>query len=237
MEEKNKIAFKLTEGTTDLNILFIHGTGCNHTIFDALIKLLPDYNCYAIDLPGHGESEDTGYNFNNYVNSVVEFIKDMDNVLIVGHSLGGSIGLAVCAKKLPNITGLMTLSSGATFHKLDKDFLAKIHEGKVDKKFLLKESGSILNLDVLKSLTKMESDTISIKDFYVDEELDIRECLKDIDVKTHVITGANDKVGLPEYSELIAKEVKVSRLTLVPGYKHMLFLAKKRLIAQYIKEF
>lgn len=237
MEKKNGMAYSFKKGTNGKNVVFIHGTGCNKATFSAIVKLLPKHNCYSIDLPGHGESDDTGYTMENYVQSVADFVKDLENVILVGHSLGGTIALAVSAKNIPSVKGALVLSCGASFSKFDKEFLAKVHQGKVDKMFMIKHSGSMLNLDVLKSMTKLESDEVTIKDFLIDEVVDVTSCLKDIKIPMHIVVGADDVIALPEYSELIHKEVKGSKLTIIPGYKHMLFLAEKKKIADFIKEF
>ena len=40
-------------------ILFIHPLGADNSVFDEIVsKLKNDYNCYAIDIRGHGKSLD-----------------------------------------------------------------------------------------------------------------------------------------------------------------------------------
>lgn len=236
MLKKDKIAYSYKQGTNDKNIVFIHGSGCNGSIFESLSDCLPEYGRYLIDLPGHGKSEDTGFSIENYIESVKVFITGITNVILVGHSLGGSVALGVGSLNLDNVIGVVSISGGATFHKMDKDFLSKIHKGKVDKMYMLKESGNIFNLDVIRALTKMENDSVTIKDFIIDESLDIRDCLKTIGVKTVAITGFEDKVGLVEYSKLIHEEVTNSELIVINGYKHMLPIAGKNIVASHIRE-
>lgn len=237
MIKKNGTAYILKEGTNDKNVVFVHGSGCNKSLFNGIIELLPEHNCYSIDLPGHGDSDDTGYSLENYIKSVGDFVKDLDNVILVGHSLGGTIVIGVSALNIPSVKGCLVLSSGATFPKLDKKFMGKIHKGKVDKLYLMKGCGSIFNKDVFKALLNLESNDVIIKDFLIDEVLDIRDCLKDIKVPTHIVVGADDIITLIEYSELLHREIKGSKLTVIPGYRHMLFLAEKEKTAQFIKEF
>ena len=52
----------------------------------ALAEQVKEYNCYLLDLPGHGGSEDTGYTAENYTDHISDFLKNMDNIILIGHS-------------------------------------------------------------------------------------------------------------------------------------------------------
>lgn len=218
-------------------ILFIHGSGCNKELFKAFFKELNEYNLISIDLPGHGDSDNTGYSFDNYVNSTEEFIKckGLSDVIVVGHSLGATLAVKVASLNLPNVVGCVSLSGGAYYPSLNHSFLNKIHKGKVDKIWILKACDSLYKLDVLKALMHIEPNKVIIEDFLIDEKLDVRDCLKNIKVPTKILVGDKDNVALPEYSIFMHDEIKNSELIIMKGYKHMMFLGNKDTIIEAIK--
>ncbi|HKM99055.1 MAG TPA: alpha/beta hydrolase [Candidatus Binataceae bacterium] len=77
-----------------------HGAWCWAAVISELDKL--GDRAYAVDLPGHGQNhwDRSKVTFATYVDSVVKFIEERDlrNVIIAGHSLGGLTISGVTAK-------------------------------------------------------------------------------------------------------------------------------------------
>ncbi len=89
------------EGET---ILVLHGWGSNVGVHAAMIDLLAEkYRVIAPDMPGFGESEepDEPWFVDNYVDFILEFLKDFDvsKLTLVGHSFGGRVIIKLCARK------------------------------------------------------------------------------------------------------------------------------------------
>ncbi len=86
------------EGTGEA-ILFIHGLAGNVTHWvNVAPYFLSTHRVLAIDLPGHGESEQPmSWSINDYVAHVVALLDRLDiaRVTIVGHSMGGMVGAAL----------------------------------------------------------------------------------------------------------------------------------------------
>lgn len=220
------------------NLVFVHGSGCNHKFLEPLAKQLNKFNCYLIDLPDHGESEDKNCNkVEDYIESVADFVTNIENVTLIGHSLGGTICLGVSAKSIPTVKKSVIVSSGAKFDKLDKRIHNMVANNKVDWIYLLKCLGFHLNLDVLKDYLNFEPSNTIIKDFDIDIKLDLENILSNINIPTLILVGNDDILTLPEYSHKINKNVKGSKLILVPNCKHMLPIAKSSYIAEVIEEF
>ncbi len=89
-------------------ILALHGWLDNFSSFDLLIpKLLEkrsDLYIIAIDFPGHGHSQhykdsDSGFFFLNFITLIKDVIKAFhwDKVSILGHSMGGAVGIMFAA--------------------------------------------------------------------------------------------------------------------------------------------
>lgn len=83
------------KGEGDL-IVLLHGWGSNIGLFANLIDLLaPKYKVVAMDMPGFGKSEEppAAWEVSDYVQFVIDFLKDYDNkeIMFLGHSFGGRV--------------------------------------------------------------------------------------------------------------------------------------------------
>lgn len=199
--KKNKVEFEFLNGSSenDLNLVYIHGSGCDKRFLRALANQTQEYNCYLLDLPGHGGSDDTGYNVENYVNSICNFIKDLSNVILIGHSLGGTLALSILSKNISVIKGGIIISSTANFYKLDKAFMKKIHEGIIDMDYLMECAGNLTDPLAVEAISHIGPEKTIIEDFLIDEIVNVEFCLKDIHVPTTIITGGSEILALVEY--------------------------------------
>ncbi|MBL4682187.1 MAG: alpha/beta hydrolase [Pseudomonadales bacterium] len=74
------------------SIFLVHATGFHGRCWEQVVQLLPDRHIVAIDMRGHGQSENYGpFTWNVFGDDIIEFLTrlDMQNLLGVGHSLGG----------------------------------------------------------------------------------------------------------------------------------------------------
>ena len=107
--------FSVTNHGTGQAILFIHGNSLSSKSFAKQLDapILQKYNITAIDLPGHGNSQNSTnpsktYSVTGFAKEVSEFIKSKFNepIVLVGHSLGGHIALEI-TPMLSNIKGIV----------------------------------------------------------------------------------------------------------------------------------
>lgn len=83
------------------SLVLIHGNSACKEVFAPLYHSLSDkYHVVAIDLPGHGESDDAAepdkhYNLNTFSQVVQEVVQSLDlqNYYIMGWSLGGHVAI------------------------------------------------------------------------------------------------------------------------------------------------
>ena len=118
-------------------------------------------------------SDNTGYNTENYINAINNFIPDLDNVILLGHSLGGTLVLGATARNIPCVKGSVIITSAVSFSKFDKEFMKKIHNGIIDMDYLLKYLGHMDDLAVQEAVSKIGPEEVIIKDFLIDEYLNI----------------------------------------------------------------
>src|ERR1035437_8353875 len=99
-----------------------HGGWCWAAVINQLERL--GDRAYAVDLPGHGmnRADRAKVTLDSYVNSVAEFIerRDLKNVVLAGHSLGGPAIPGVAAndsawsKRVECVTAMVALDGQPT---------------------------------------------------------------------------------------------------------------------------
>lgn len=99
----------------DPTIIFIHGHCTNKEFFSKQLEssLFSNYRLIALDLPGYGESEPPKdpqkiYSLPGFASVVAEIIRTLklNNIVIVGWSLGGHVALELTSF-LPQLRGLL----------------------------------------------------------------------------------------------------------------------------------
>ena len=93
--------FEYIKGKKQSNVKFVLLHGWGHCIenLKPIAKMLCDYDCYLVDLPGFGKSPipTDVLSISEYSSIVADFIKGFknkdDKVVVIGHSFGGRISL------------------------------------------------------------------------------------------------------------------------------------------------
>ena len=124
---KNIYSFSGPEGLKDTKhpIVFIHGTGMDHTVWTLPIRyfLRKDRNVLGIDLPGHGRSKgkllETIPEMAKWLISYLDDLK-INEFSVVGHSMGSLIALetAALANKRSFILSLISVAEASLAIKL-----------------------------------------------------------------------------------------------------------------------
>ncbi len=113
-----RIAVRMSAGSRT-PMLLIHGNSMSGRVFDALLDgpLGRSYQLLAVDLPGHGESENAGfpdraYTLPGYAEAMLDvmFALDIPKASVLGWSLGGHIALEMMARS-QQVTGAFLLGT------------------------------------------------------------------------------------------------------------------------------
>jgi pimeloyl-ACP methyl ester carboxylesterase len=116
-------ALRLTESDGEgLPILMLHGTGSCRAVFDKQFSspLARQHRLIAVDLPGHGGSEDAPdpavYSLRGMTQAVTELVAQLglDRFMILGWSLGGHIAIEMI--KHTGLAGLMVCGAPPVGH-------------------------------------------------------------------------------------------------------------------------
>jgi len=91
------------QGKGEVSILFVHGWNCDRRYWGAQRDYFArKYRVVTVDLAGHGESSDNRDEFSMIafggdVAAVAQFL-DLRNIVLVGHSMGGTVVLAAASQ-------------------------------------------------------------------------------------------------------------------------------------------
>jgi pyruvate dehydrogenase E2 component (dihydrolipoamide acetyltransferase) len=115
-------------GSGDGTIVCVHGFGSDRTVWSFNVPALTAGRIvYALDLPGHGESQpglDSG-SLDELVTIVAGFVDrlGLSRVHLIGHSLGGAIALRLAADRPALAVGLTLVAPAGVGAPVDGRFL------------------------------------------------------------------------------------------------------------------
>lgn len=90
-------------GAADPAMVFVHGWCCDHTHHAPQVEhFSPHHRCISVDLRGHGRSDvpADGYTIPEFADDVASLCGQLGlrKPVIVGHSMGGAVALALAAR-------------------------------------------------------------------------------------------------------------------------------------------
>ena len=100
-------------------IVFLHGSGFSKEIFKLQFggQQLRDHHLIAVDLPGHGASEDAAdpkatYSYAGFASAITDFIKwrGIERCIVVGWSLGGHVAYEML-DTVPQVAGVLAFGA------------------------------------------------------------------------------------------------------------------------------
>ena len=223
-------------------IILLHGAGGNAQIYSFLLPYYKMKNpLYLLTMPGFGKSSNIRKTFTleHYSKMINKFLekKKIKKVILVGHSIGGSLAI-VFAKLFPKKVFKLIIISPAGLHP-DKSLTLKRVVGfikgglktkKKRKKFISKKSIIITLIDALNPFTWTELDYFSR--FKINKYLPIKK------IKTLILWPSRDHCPEtpPKVAKIFNKQIKNSKLIYVQG-DHSFPLVFPRMFWKKIEEF
>ena len=228
-------------------LVLIHGAGGMHLYWPAEIRRLSGYNVYAIDLPGHGKSAicDGQQTIGDYAGYLVQWLESIHlrRAVLIGHSMGGAIALAIAIHHPEYVVGLGLIGAGArlrvhpevlnfaddqtTFYKAT-DLLATYS-------FSPHTSSHLTELAAKRLEATRQS--VLYGDLLACDRFDVMDQLGSIHAETLVICGADDLMTPVRYAQYLASSIPHARLNVIPNAGHMAMLEQPRLVAESLLAF
>jgi len=220
-------------------VVFIHGVGLDHQMWDKQINYLNEFSILTYDLLGHGK---TPYNkdklnlkdFSNQLLELLDYLK-IEKINLVGFSLGSLIALDFSSHFQNKVEKLILI--GTTYKRSDQErslVLERYNQAKLNKpisKQALKRWFSDKYLEnnpktydtFMNILNKNPDDHRNFLKAYelFANHYDNFEDIKKINIKTLVMTGSDDAGSTPAMSKELVKDMVNSTYTEIQNGKHL----------------
>jgi len=220
-------------------LVFIHGVGLDHKMWDSQITSLNNYSTITYDLLGHGKTpynkdEVTLNDFSNQLDDLIKFLK-VDKINLVGFSIGSLIALDFASKFQHKLKSLTII--GTTYKRTSEQkalVIERFEQAKLNKpisKQALKRwfTDKYLNDhpeiydQFIKILTKDGEDHLNFLKAYklfADHQDDI-DIIKNIKTKTLVMTGSDDSGSTVQMSKSLSDDLTNSSFIQINNGKHL----------------
>ena len=213
-------------------LIFIHGAGGSRTSW----RYQADYfsrafNCYIMELPGHGASQGPGApeikDYALWIKGALDELK-VSNPFVIGHSMGGAIAMEMAIRFPALAKGLVLASTGARLRTLPSILDGIKQAFPQAARMICERSFAHDAPQELRRLTMEEmiknSPDVLYGDFTACDRFDIMEHVQKIGRPTLVICGDQDVLTPVKYSSFLAERITGARLEIIKGAGHMVML-------------
>lgn len=237
-------------GNGPLTLVFLHYFGGSALEWQAVMdELSGQYRCLAIDLRGHGDSDApaTGYSVPDMADDVIKLLRTMavDDFVLVGHSMGGKVALALASQKPAGLQSLVLLAPSPP---VPEPIPAN------DRAAMLANHGYRAYAE--QTVTKITARPLaqSVKDQIVSDNLrtadvawkawltfgskeDISDQMSAIRIPVGILVGTDDEALLPVVQPTMTiPYLKTATLTMIDGAGHLLPWETPGDVAAFIRQ-
>ncbi|MCB0208896.1 MAG: alpha/beta hydrolase [Anaerolineae bacterium] len=245
------------------NVVLIHGwlnyNGLWHQTMEELSSV---GRCYALDLPGFGDSGEPqaaeDYSMPGYARLVEAFCRQLElqPVTLIGHSMGGMISLLV-ALKAPDLVKRLILADAVVTGHLGPPLNLLDMFGKTLYSWgfgMTKQVAPIFKASVgvfyysdhnyewetVRHKALQHATTYQVGSLAAITQLDLTPQLEQIEIPTLVISGEHDRTVPVEQAELLSRQLPQAQLALIPEAAHVPMEEQpelfNRLVLSFIKQ-
>ena len=223
--------------------LILHGWGSNSDRWIEVAEKISQKGFKVIvpDLPGFGKSDalSAPWNTNKYISWIEEFIKELNlgDFYLLGHSFGGALASKITVKHAQEVKKLFLVSAACVRKKTNKkSLLGKF--SKIVKIFYFLPYYGLFRKAIYKFIIR-KSDYVYVEGIMKETYLnviseDISFHLPFIKVPTVIIWGDKDESTPMEDGNFINKQIKNSKLVVIPGAGHDLNRKQPEILAEKI---
>ena len=227
--------FYILDKKTDVPIVFIHGVGLNHKIWEPQINVFEN-TFLAYDILGHGKTplDKENLSFDDFSNQLINLIDELNirRIHLVGFSIGSLIARNFASKYSDRLETLILLCS--IFKRTEKQQqivkdrfeLAKKSKSLSKKalkrwftdEYLEKNPNTYNKISSILEQNSMEN-FLKIYELFVNHKDD--EQFEKIKTKTLIMTGEGDIGSTPEMSINLSKVINNSNVKIISKGKHL----------------
>ena len=227
--------FYILDKKTDVPIVFIHGVGLNHKIWEPQINVFEN-TFLAYDILGHGKTplDKENLSFDDFSNQLINLIDELNirRIHLVGFSIGSLIARNFASKYSDRLESLILLCS--IFKRTEKQKQIVKDRFELAKKskslskqalkrwftdeYLEKNPNTYNKISSILEQNSMEN-FLKIYELFVNHKDD--EQFEKIKTKTLIMTGEGDIGSTPEMSINLSKVINNSNVKIISKGKHL----------------
>jgi pimeloyl-ACP methyl ester carboxylesterase len=222
-----------------VNLVFIHGAGSSSNVWTFQKRSFPDHRITLIDLPGHGErAGEGGDSIEAYARDVRKDIESLEDVVLIGHSMGGAI--TMCYALQYQVKACVLAATGARLRVLPA-ILAQIRE-RYEETVDLILNYALYNKEenIVKrsrdEMLKIPPDTM-YGDFLACDRFDVIQNIGELRIPTLIICGREDMLAPLKFSNYLAAKIEPSTLEIIDDCGHMLMLERPHKFNKILEQF
>jgi pimeloyl-ACP methyl ester carboxylesterase len=223
-------------------IVFIHGAGGCGALWHYQAKHFPD--CDAVTLPGHPGGPPCGSvdEYRQWLRGHVTG-SGYGRVVMAGHSMGGAIALSYALAHPEDVAGLVLIGTGARL-RVNPAFL-KVLADNIERppswyREIVRPMYGGVDGTVLEGvLDRVCAIPVSahLNDFLCCDRFDIMDRIPEIKTPVLLLCGDKDVMTPVKYTRYLADRIPGSRMVVIPGAGHMVFLEKPDEVNREIEAF
>jgi pimeloyl-ACP methyl ester carboxylesterase len=229
-------------------LIFLHGSADSTSIWRLQLEYFRQHghnNAFAIDLPGHGQRPDIfspDVTIQDYTRAAREIIKHelhIEQPILVGHSLGGAIALAMALEYSEELSGLILIGTGARLRVLPailegaRTTPREARQQLVELALAPARRASIMPAIISEQATP--GPTILYRDLAACNSFDVMSRLHEISLPTLIICGAEDRLTPVKYSEYLHQQLTASTLCIISDAGHYVMREQPEKVNQAIE--
>ena len=249
--------------TATKTLFFIHGFLSSSFSFRYVIpELMDSFEIVSVDFPPFGKSGKTldfTYSYENITVSLLKLIHvlNLKNVSIIGHSMGGQIGLHMLYQSPDTFEKAVLLAGSAYLKQVRKSLIALSYlpfSGIFVKRWLIKSGGvegnlanvvynqSIITSEMIKGylepFSKHDNIFRALAKFIRDREDDLsQQILKEIQTPILLVWGDSDKIVPIAVGKRLKSDLTNSELVILPKTGHLIPEEMPERTVELIKRF
>jgi pimeloyl-ACP methyl ester carboxylesterase len=224
-------------------IIFIHGSGGSSATWFMQLKGLSDnYHVVAVDLNGHGKSQDRAEEntTESYLSDIEEIVRCYTRPVICGHSMGGMLAQLFALRYPDLISGIILVGTGARlrvasfiFEAIDNNFEEYVQGAG---NFMFYEDTSKELIEASKKEIRNCKPSIIKRDFVACSEFDIMDKVSELSLPALIIVGEQDIMTPVKYSKYLRDNIPNSTMHVIEKAGHSVMLEQPREFNAYVKD-
>ena len=220
-------------------LMFIHGVGLDHQMWDPQINSLKEFSTITYDLLGHGKTpyKKEKLSLNDFSNQLIEILEHLkiDKIHLIGFSLGSLIALDFVSKMQNKVDKLILI--GTTYKRSLKErslVLDRYNQAKLNKPIskqalkrwftdkYLEENPKTYDsfMNILNKNSVDHKNFLKAYELFANHEDNI-PLIQGISSKTLVMTGSDDPGSTPAMSKELVKDIPNSSYIEIKKGKHL----------------